>query len=108
MGRPVARHGRAGLRERGSELGMRVHDTAYGFKRLIQSDMGRRIGRWVERPFHLSAIQIDKHHVFRLQLVVRYAARLDRQNALTPVNHTHIPERQVDEPVFGKQHVRPV
>ena len=99
MSRAEARELAAGLRPRSREPGVRVHDAADRFEAAVEDCVGRRVRRRALRSRHdVAGLELDDRDQLRSQLLVRDAARLDREHVLAPVDAAYVAESENDEP----------
>ena len=60
-----------------------MHDTADLRERLVQLQMSCRVGRGIQIPFHLIAVQIHDYHHLRCQLVIIHTTGLITNSPLS-------------------------
>ena len=63
-----------------------VDDAADFREGVVQGQVGPGVGGRVQRPLHLSAIQVHDHQVLRLQILVVHSRGLDDEEPLLPVD----------------------
>ena len=83
-----------------------MHDAADSRELAVEQDVRRRVGRRLQLAFDDVAVQIDEHHVRRLELRVGNAARLDRDDAALPVDAARVAERQAHEATLDQLLIR--
>jgi len=88
----VAGNWKASLGPGGSELRVRVHDAADRWKLTIQRQVRGKIRRGIESSFDHLAVKVGDDEVSRLELVIRYAAGLDRDQAFGAIDAAGVAE----------------
>ena len=81
---------------------MGMHDTADLRERLVQLQMSCSVGRGIQIPFHLIAVQIHDYHHLRCQLVIIHTTGFDHEQSTLSVNGADISPGKVTRPYRGR------
>jgi hypothetical protein len=107
--RPETADLHAGLGERHSALGVRMHDSAAAGKRAVELEVGRGVrGGAQAAADDLARGERDRHEQCRRELPIGDAVGLDQEDAPGAIDAGHVPERAGDQAACGQVHVRAV